>query len=219
MLASVAVPVATAPEVVRIFFETAAIYGFPASVLSDNGAIYTPPTGAATPAWRSNSPPSGSPSNTASPTTPKHREKSSATTSRSRSGWPRSPPAATLAELQAQIDRFVHIYNEERPHTARGCPPMQAWRALDKATVQVDGQPLLAHTKVRHDRIDSTGCFTLRYRSGFHHVSVGRAHKGKRVLILMADLDVRVFDDDGVMIRHIELDPSVNFQGRSRIII
>ncbi len=41
VLASVAVPVATAPEVVRIFFETTAIYGFPASVLSDNGAIYT----------------------------------------------------------------------------------------------------------------------------------------------------------------------------------
>ena len=131
----------------------------------------------------------------------------------------KKPTAATLAELQAQIDRFVHIYNEERPHTARGCPPMQAWRALDKATVELDGQPLLAHTKVRHDRIDSTGCFTLRYRSGFHHVSVGRAHKGKRVLILMADLDVRVFDDDGALIRHIELDPSVNFQGRSRIIL
>jgi transposase InsO family protein len=48
-------------------------------------------------------------------------------------------PAATLAELQAQIDRFVFIDNEERPHTARGCPPMQAWRALDKAAVTIDG--------------------------------------------------------------------------------
>ena len=41
VMASVAVEVATAPEVVRIFFETAATYGLPASVLSDNGAIYT----------------------------------------------------------------------------------------------------------------------------------------------------------------------------------
>ena len=73
----------------------------------------------------------------------------------------KKPSAATLAELQAQIDRFVHIYNEERPHTARGCPPMQAWRALDKATVEIDGQPLLAHTKVRRDRIDKTGCVHL----------------------------------------------------------
>jgi hypothetical protein len=124
----------------------------------------------------------------------------------------KKPQVATLAELQSQIDRFAHIYNEERPHTARGCPPMQAWRALDKATIKISGQPLLAHTKVRRDRIDKTGRFTLRYRSKLHHVGVGREHQGKRVLILMADLDVRVIDEDGVMIRHLELDPSVDYQ-------
>ena len=68
------------------------------------------------------------------------------------------------------------------------------------------------------NRIDASGTFTLRYRSKLHHVSVGREHKCKRVLILMANLDVRVIDDDGVVIRHLELDPSVNYQGRSRII-
>jgi hypothetical protein len=87
---------------------------------------------------------------------------------------------------------------------------------LDKATVLIDGQPLLAHTKVRRDRIDKTGCFTLRYRSKLHHVGVGRAHRGKRVLILVADLDIRVIDQDGVMIRHLELDPSVDYQRRDR---
>ena len=55
---------------------------------------------------------------------------------------------------------------------------MHAWRALDKATAELDGQPLLAHTKVRRDRIDKTGCVTLRYRSKLHHIGVGRAHKG-----------------------------------------
>jgi hypothetical protein len=131
----------------------------------------------------------------------------------------KKPAAATLAELQAQIDRFVHIYNEERPHTARGCPPMQAWRALDKAAIEIDGQPLLAYTKVRRDKIDKTGCFTLRYRSKLHHVAVGQAHKGKRVLILVADLDIRVIDEDGVTLRHLELDPSVDYQGRVRDIV
>ena len=93
---------------------------------------------------------------------------------------------------------------------------MQAWRALDKASVELDGQPLLAHTKVRRDRIDMTGSFTLRYRSKLHHVGVGRAHKGKRVLVLMADLDVRVLDENGVLIRHLELDPSVDYQGQAQ---
>ena len=119
----------------------------------------------------------------------------------------------------SQIDRFVHIYNEERPHTAAGVHRCTRGEPSTRPPSNSTAKPLLAHTKVRHDRIDSTGCFTLRYRSGLHHVSVGRAHKGKRVLILVADLDVRVFDEDGVMIRHLELDPSVDYQGRSRIIV
>jgi transposase InsO family protein len=219
VLASVAVPVAKAPDVVRIFFETAAIYGFPASVLSDNGAIYTAAYRGSHTGMEIELAALGITFKHGKPYHPQTQGKVERYHLTLKKWLGKKPAAATLAELQAQIDRFVHIYNEERPHTARGCPPMQAWRALDKATVEVDGAPLLAHTKVRHDCIDSTGCFTLRYRSGFHHVSVGRAHKGKRVLILMADLDVRVIDDDGVMIRHIELDPSVNFQGRSRIIL
>ena len=96
---------------------------------------------------------------------------------------------------------------------------MQAWRALDKAVIEIDGQPLLAHTRVRHDRVDQTGCFTLRYRSKLHHVAVGRAHKGERVLVLVADLDIRVIDENGVTLRHLELDPSVDYQGRVRDIL
>jgi transposase InsO family protein len=216
VLASVAVPVATAAEVVRIFFATGAIYGFPASVLSDNGAIYTA-------AYRGGH--TGMEIELASlgitfkhgkpyhPQTQGKVERYHLTLKK----WLRKRPAvATLAELQSQIDRFVHIYNEERPHSARGCPPMHAWRSLDKATIELDGQPLLAHTKVRRDRIDKTGSFTLRYRSKLHHVGVGRAHRGKRVLILMADLDVRVIDEDGVMIRHLELDPSADYQRHDR---
>ena len=41
VLCSHVVTVAKAADVVRLFFTTAALYGFPPSVLSDNGAIYT----------------------------------------------------------------------------------------------------------------------------------------------------------------------------------
>jgi len=131
----------------------------------------------------------------------------------------KQPGAASIAELQAQIDRFVTYYNEVRPHTARGCPPMLAWRAFDKATPEIDGQPMLASTKVRHDVIDKTGAVTLRYRSMLHHIGVGRAHRGRRVLILMADLDVRIIDVDGAILRHFMLDPSVDYQAQSRDIV
>jgi hypothetical protein len=43
----------------------------------------------------------------------------------------------------------------------------------------------------RSDRIDKTTCFTLRCRSKLHHFAVGRVHQGKRVLIVVADLDVQ----------------------------
>jgi hypothetical protein len=55
---------------------------------------------------------------------------------------------------------------------------------------------------------------TLRYRSKLHHIGVGRAQRGRRVLILMADLDVRIVDEDGAMLCHFTLDPSVDYQAQ-----
>ncbi len=85
---------------------------------------------------------------------------------------------------------------------------------MDLARYCVNAVP--PHTKVRRDRIDASGCFTLRYPSKLHHVGVGRVHRSRRVLILVADLDVRVIGDDGVMLRHLELDPSVDYQRQDR---
>ena len=219
VLASVAVPVATSSDVVRIFFDTAALYGFSRSVLSDNGAIYTTAYRGSHTGMEIELATLGITFKHGKPYHPQTQGKVERYHLTLKKYLRKKPAAATLAELQGQIDRFVHIYNEERPHTARGCPPMRAWRALDKATIEIDGQKLLAHTKVRRDRVDKTGAFTLRYRSKLHHVGVGREHRGKRILILMADLDIRVIDENGVTIRHLELDPSVGYQGRVRDIL
>ncbi|HVB69899.1 MAG TPA: hypothetical protein VND83_00160, partial [Acidimicrobiales bacterium] len=62
--------------------------------------------------------------------------------------------------------------------------------------------------------VDKTGCVTLRYRARLHHIGLGRAHAGRRVLILMADRDVRVINEDGDVIRHLTLDPSRDYQAR-----
>jgi transposase InsO family protein len=218
-LSSVAVPVATAPEVARVFYETAAIWGLPASVLTDNGAIYTATYRRGLTGLEIDLAALGITFKHGKPYHPQTQGKVERFHLTLKKWLAKKPAVATLAELQAQIDRFVFIYNEERPHTARGCPPMEAWRALDKATIEIDGHRVLANTRVRRDRIDNAGVFTLRHRSKLHHVSVGREHKGKRVLILVADLDIRVIDQDGLLIRHLELDPSVNYQGRSRIIL
>jgi hypothetical protein len=41
---------------------------------------------------------------------------------------------------------------------------------------------------------------------------VGRAHKGQRVLVLVADRDVRVFSVEGKILRQLTLDPSRDYQ-------
>lgn len=219
VLASVALPVATAADVVRIFFATAEIYGLPASVLSDNGAIYTAHYRGSHTGMEIELAALGITFKHGKPYHPQTQGKIERYHLTLKKWLRKQPPAETLTDLQQQIDRFVFIYNEQRPHVARGRTPMSAWRSLDKATPVLDGQPLLAHTKVRHDRIDKTGCFTLRYRGRLHHVGVGRAHKHKRILILMADLDVRVIDENGNTLRHFPLDPSVDYQRLERDIV
>ena len=214
VLASVAVPVASAKDVVRIFFDCAATYGLPTSVLSDNGAIYTATYRGSRTGLEIDLVALGITFKHGKPYHPQTQGKVERYHKTLKKWLAKRPAAITLTELQSQIDRFVHIYNEERPHKARGCPPMHAWRAMDKATPLIDGQPVLATTKVRHDKVDKTGCVTLRYRARLHHIGLGRAHAGARVLILMSDLDVRVINELGEVIRHLTLDPSRDYQAR-----
>jgi transposase InsO family protein len=216
VLASVAVTVATAADVVRVFFDAVATYGLPQSVLSDNGAIYTAAYRGAATGLEIELAALGITFKHGKPYHPQTQGKVERYHRTLKTYLRRRPAAHTLDELQTQIDRFVHLYNEERPHQARGRPPMQAWRTLDKATPTLDGQPLLANTKVRHDKVDTTGCVTLRHRSRLHHIGIGRAHRGRRVLILVCDLDINVIADNGERLRHLTLDPNRDYQARSR---
>ena len=69
---------------------------------------------------------------------------------------------------------------------------------------------------MRQDRIDKSGCVTLRYRSKLLHIGVGRVHAGVRVLLLVNDLDVRVITEDGELLRHLTLDPTKVYQATGR---
>jgi transposase InsO family protein len=216
VLCSSVVKVALAADVVRLFFETTDVYGLPASVLSDNGAIYTTAFRGGHSGLEIELAQLGIRFKHGKPYHPQTQGKVERYHLTLKKWLRKQPAAATIEELQTQIDGFVKYYNEQRPHQARDCPPMHAWRSLDKATPELDGQPLLAKTRVRRDHVDHWGSVTLRYRRKLHHISVGRLHRHERVLILMADLDVRVIDEDGVLLRHFELDPTRDYQARGR---
>lgn len=216
VMAAEAVEVATAADVVRIFFVAVERYGLPRSVLSDNGAIYTASYRGSVTGLEIELAALGITFKHGKPYHPETQGKIERYHRTLKAYLRRRPLGRSLKELQAQLDRFVHLYNEERTHQARGCPPMQAWRARDKAVPVLGEHPILANTKVRHDRVDYWGSVTLRYRSRLHHIGVGRPHRGRRVLLLVCDLDVRILTEDGELLRHLTIDPTVDYQGRSR---
>jgi hypothetical protein len=53
---------------------------------------------------------------------------------------------------------------------------------------------------------------TLRYQGRLHHIGVGRAYRGWRVILLVAGREVRIVDLDGSPLRHLKLDPSKDYQ-------
>ena len=97
-------------------------------------------------------------------------------------------------------------------NTTRTRTPAEAYAARIKADPQGNGHPPARHYRVRHDRVDAGGTVTLRYRSRLRHIAVGRANKGRRVVLLVADRDVRVLTAEGEILRQLVLDPSRDYQ-------
>lgn len=93
-----------------------------------------------------------------------------------------------------------------------GGTPMAAFDARPKAGPSGPGFLAGTHCRIRRDRIDPSGVITLRYNSRLHHIGLGRRHAGLRVLVLVADLDVRVLTEDGELLRELTLDPSRDYQ-------
>ena len=94
--------------------------------------------------------------------------------------------------------------------------PAAAFEARPRAGPSGPGALADAHYRIRQDRVDPSGVITLRYNSRLHHIGLGRRHAGLRVLVLVADLDVRVLTEDGELLRELTLDPSCDYQRQSR---
>ena len=208
---SVAVKVTRATDVAEIFIAAAQRHGTPASVLTDNGCIYTAKHRGGKVIMETLLETLQVTYKHSSPYHPQTCGKVERFHQTEKKFLAKHRGAASLPELQAQLDRFVAYYNEARPHRALGRhTPAEVFAAKVKA------HPATAvpdtHFRVRHDRVDKTGCVTLRYESRLRHLGIGRAHKGKRVLLLVADRDVRVLNEDGQLIRHLTIDPSRDYQ-------
>ena len=191
----------------------AACHGDPASMLSDNGAVFTGRSrGHGRVALEVTLHARGVSFRHSRPYHPQTCGKVERFHQTLKKWLARQPPATTLRQLQAQLDAFRAYYNDVRPHRALGRrTPRQAYDARPKAVPT--GTPLEnTHYRVRHDKIDTGGTITLRHNSRLHHIGIGRRHAGRHVLVLIDDLHIRVLDDNGKLLRELQLDPARDYQ-------
>src|SRR5664280_2070621 len=148
-------------DVVATFTAAGDAHGWPAATLTDNGSVYTSRfTGGRNGfeyllAYLGIRQKNGSPGH---PQTQGKIERFHQTLKR----WlGRRPAASGLAGLQAQLDAFREVYNEQRPHRAIGRrTPGEAYRAMPKA--MPSGAGGRGHFRLRYDTTDGKGAMTLR---------------------------------------------------------
>jgi hypothetical protein len=206
-----------AADVDARFREAAARYGDPASVLSDNGAIFTGRSrGGGRVALEITLNARGIVFRHSRPYHPQTNGKVERFHQTLKKWLRNQPPVTTVRQLQTQLDTFRAYYNTVRPHRALGRrTPQQAYAARPKATPTAT--PINdSHYRIRHDKIDPSGVFTLRHNSRLHHIGIGRAHAGTDILVLVHDLHIRVLNHDGELLRELHLDPTKDYQPQTK---
>jgi transposase InsO family protein len=212
----------TGPIVLAQFRALAAAHGLPASMLTDNGLVYTTRfaggrrgrttrNGFETELARL-----GIAQKNSTPNHPQTCGKIERFHQTLKKWLTKQPRARSLAELQTQLDTFRDYYNFRRPHRALGrsktSTPAAAYATRPKAT-PTGVSP--THDRIRRDRIDDTGVVTLRYQGRLHHIGIGRTHARTHVLLLIQDLQIRVIvEATGELLRDLTLDPTRNYQPR-----
>jgi transposase InsO family protein len=210
----------TTPIVVAAFRAAVARHGIPASTLTDNGMVFTTRQAGGRGGRNAfehelrrlhitqiNSTPNH-------PTTCGKVERFQQTMKKWLAAQPVQP--STVEELQTLCDVFVDLYNHRRPHRSlpHRATPATVYDSLPKALPgnNRDHDP---HLRIRHDRIDDSGSVTLRHDGCLHHIGIGRTHARTHVILLVADLDIRVVNAvTGELLRELTLDPTRDYQPR-----
>jgi transposase InsO family protein len=202
-----------ATDVVRVLHKAAETWGYPASLLSDNGLIFSTQrrhqvAGATEQALFS----LGIEARHARPYHPQTCGKVERFHQTLKKFLAAQEGVETKKQLQRQIDRFVTYYNEFRPH--RGInrrTPLSAYGAREKAAPS-PAFVKVADRRLRLDRVDKSGRVTLRRSGRLHHIGIGNAYAGWRVALLVDDLDIEIVGLDGSPLRRLVLDPTKDYQ-------
>jgi transposase InsO family protein len=212
-VASQAMKVVTAHDVVRVLHKSAETWGYPASLLTDNGLIFTARTrfgveGVVEQELFA----LGIMAKHSRPYHPQTCGKVERFHQTLKKFVGAQKGIETKKQLQRAIDRFVAYYNDVRPH--RGVnrrTPRSIFEGREKAGPTA---PMIKinDRRLRLDKVDSGGSVTLRHQGRLHHIGIGRAYAGWRVAMLIEGLDIEVLGLDGSPLRRLVLDPTKDYQ-------
>lgn len=200
-----------AQDVVDTFHENAKLWGYPASCLTDNGAVFNARSRKGRVTFEVALGKLGIGYKHSRPYHPQTCGKIERWHQTLKKHLRTRSKVDTIEELQAQLDWFVNYYNTIRPHRACGRkPPMIRFNARDKAT---PATPVPSkHFRVLKSRVDYSGKVSVRHNSKLFHIGIGRPYAGTKVRLYIKDLEVRVVTYEGELLRSLVLDPTRNYQ-------
>ena len=199
-------------DVVRTLHRAAETRGYPASFLTDNGAIFTSAPRGGAGLFETELLSLGIATKHSRPYHPQTCGKVERFHQTLKKHLAKQRGLETKKQLQVALDRFVAYYNEIRPHGEIGRrTPTQAFAARERA-YPVKPMIDVAGYRVRHDRVDKSGSVTLRHKGRLHHIGVGHPYIGWRVVLLVAGLEIRIITLEGDQLRRLKLDPTKDYQ-------
>ena len=212
-LNSTAFTTVKAVDVVQAFYQASDDFGLPASLLSDNAAVFTARMRRGKVLLELELERLGIQVKHSTPNHPQTCGKVERFHQTLKRFLARQQAPGSLSELQFQLDAFRAYYNSQRPHRSLARQtPLAAFNARIKA--KPSNTPPVDH-RVRRDKIDAFGKVTVRYLGRLRHISVGAVHRNRKVTLLIAGADVRIVTDDGELLRALTLDPSRSYQPRN----
>lgn len=215
IIAAQAFTTVTATDVVTVFRQGFQRFGHPASVLTDNGAIFNAKFRHGRGAFELELANHNIIYKHSRPYHPQTCGKIERFHQTLKKALTQQPPADTICKTQHQLDNIITRYNTQRPHRARGNQtPHQAFHARPKAQPGTTIAP--THFRVRTDKVDISGKVTLRHGTTLCHIMVGRQHKGTKIFLYIANCDVRIITHEGELLRHLTIDPTKRYQGLNR---
>ncbi len=218
----------TAEAAVTVFNKAVAAHGVPQRLLSDNGLALNPSRRGVLGRLVVHAKELGTEPITGKPNKPTTQGKNERFHQTLFRYLDKQPLANDLAELQAQVDTFDHIYNTQRPHQALPgrVTPFTAWQASTKAepprpepavfTPVLRPQPVIPtdlppDTQVK--RLTCNGTLTLDSVS----YKVAGRRRYEHVLVITDGDNITIADLHGeVLIEHTRAAPGITYVGNGR---